>query len=122
MTRRSGWEWRGSAGHFIASSDCLFHLSTDVGHYRVSTVGEYLPKGSDALADVGWGRKYETMVFPLSDSRCSAPDCDCGEREVAEWQELDFDGYNRRGDAQRGHMAMCQKWSRKRKWRGDDEL
>ena len=122
MTRRGDWEWSGNAGHFIASASCLFHLCTDVGYYRVSTVGEYLPRGSSGFEDVGYRRKYETMVFPLSDSRCSDPDCGCGAREIAEWRELDCDGYNRRGDAERGHTAMCQKWSRKRKWRGGDEL
>jgi hypothetical protein len=125
VTKRSDWEWSGSAGHFIGSASCLFHLSTDVGHYRVSTIGEYLPRGAKEgsdFQDVGWDRKYETMVFPLGDDRCSVPGCDCGEREVAEWRELDFEGYNRRGDAQRGHMAMCQKWARKGKWKeGDNE-
>ena len=119
--RRADWVWSGNAGHLIVSRDCLFHLSTDVGHYRVSTVGEYLPGGSSDFAEVGCGRKYETMVFPLGDAHCVAPDCDCGEREVAEWGELDFDGYNLRGEAQRGHLAMCQKWARKPKWTGGDD-
>jgi len=32
-------------------------------------------------------------------------------RHQAEWSELDADGYNLRGDAQRGHLAMCEKWA-----------
>lgn len=137
--QRDTWEWYGSAGHFICAPECRFHLATKVGPWLVSTVGEYFPDApireikaevrgvvledkGDArradymrkigFADVGYGRKYETMVFPVGDTRCTADDCDCGMPEVTSWSELDADGYNLRGDAQRGHYAMCEKWSR----------
>lgn len=133
------WEWYGSAGHFICADHCQFHLATKVGPWLVSTVGEYLPdsgvrevlaksrgielegRGYAREADwmrkagfeqIGSGRKYETMVFPVGDDRCTVADCDCGMPVVTDWSELDADGYNLRGDAQRGHLAMCEKWAK----------
>lgn len=135
---RSEWQWFGSAAHFICGSDCRFHLATIVGPWLVSTVGEYLPdsnvreifaesrgitlegRGDERRAswmrqvgyeDIGYGRKYETMVFPVSDEVCTADDCDCGMPVVSDWSERDSDGYNVRGDAHRGHYEMCQKWA-----------
>lgn len=138
MIPREEWEWFGSAAHLIVGADCRFHLATYVGPWLVSTVGEWLPdsdswhiyaesrgveiegRGDARRADflnkvgfveIGAGRTYETMVFRAGDERCSRKDCDCGMRVVAEWTELDADGYNVRGDAQRGHYAMCEKWA-----------
>jgi hypothetical protein len=136
---RSTWEWYGSAGHLIVASECRFHLATKVGPWLVSTVGEWVPdsaswhifaesrgvelegQGDARRADflnkvgfmeIGFGRKYETMVFRLGDERCTAPECDCGMPVVIDWSELDSDGYNVRGDAQRGHYEMCEKWAK----------
>ena len=149
---RSDWEWFGSAAHLIVGEDCRFHLATLVGPWMVSTVGEYLPDSAvrEVLAesrgitlegrgderrsswarqagweDIGHGRKYETMVFRATDERCTADDCDCELPVIREWSELDSDGYNLRGDAQRGHLAMCEKWATKPEgsppsWENDD--
>jgi hypothetical protein len=40
----SNWKWFGHAGHFICADKCRFHLTTKVGKYLVSTVGEYWPE------------------------------------------------------------------------------
>jgi hypothetical protein len=136
---RENWEWFGVASHLIVGNDCRFHLATIVGPRLVSTVGEWLPDSStwdifansrgvvlegigderrnQFLRDVGFveigaGRTYETMVFRTSDERCDEDDCHCGQPRVAEWGELDSDAYNERGDAQRGHYAMCDKWAK----------
>jgi hypothetical protein len=97
-----------------------------VGRYLVSTVGEYVhPRhsgaGEQAEAkwlkenwpgeDIGWGRKYETMVFRAG-KKCDAKDCGCGLPSIS-GQELDSYGYNKRGDADRGHLKMCRKWAKK---------
>ena len=37
------WIWMPHAGHLCVGHDCRFHLSTFVGKYIVSTVGEYWP-------------------------------------------------------------------------------
>lgn len=54
---------------------------------------------------------YETMVFRIGEERCTAEDCNCGLPVVADWGEVDSDGYNVRGDAHRGHLAMCRKYA-----------
>lgn len=137
---RDEWEWFGSAGHLIVGEDCRFHLCTKVGPWLVSTVGEWLPdeisreihaevrgvtlkgRGDARRADfmrkfgyleIGSGRKYETMVFRLTDERCTADDCQCGMPLVADWCGIDSAGYNVRGDAQRGHYAMCETWAQR---------
>lgn len=151
---RDEWEWFGGAGHFICGQDCRFHLCTKVGPWLVSTVGELLPDSNSwdiyadrvggippelrgdakrawflehvGFLDVGSGRKYETMVFRLSAERCTVADCDCEMPVVSEWNEIDSDGYNLRGDAQRGHLAMCESWAMRvegspARWDEDDD-
>ena len=135
---REDWEWFGVPGHLIVAQDCRFHLATRVGPWLVSTVGEWLPdsafwhifedsmgvtlegRGDDRRADflnkvgfvdIAGGRKYETMVFRTTGERCTAEDCGCGMPLVSDWGEIDSAGYNDRGDAQRGHMTMCERWA-----------
>lgn len=106
----SEWEWFGHAGHFCLASKCQFHLCTLVGKYLVSTVGAYYD-GSDKLQDIGYNRKYETMVFKAG-RRCKAPGCMCGLPTI-NGQELDFSGYNTPREANKGHLTMCHKWATK---------
>ena len=110
------WKWFGSAGHLIISDRCRFHLCTQVGKFLVSTVGEYVPRDAapDDIwpgKDIGLNRKYETMVFAAK-GPCMRPDCRCGLPGLRR-SELDFEGYNIRGDAAQGHLAMCMKWAAK---------
>lgn len=134
----SEWHWFGMAGHFICARYCWFHLTTHVGPWLVSTVGMMLPsselrtlyaksrgnpitsRGDDAEAEyirkfgfdeIGWGRKYETMVFPAG-APCVSPDCGCGVPVATSWREVDMRGYNTTQAAQAGHYEMCHKWSR----------
>lgn len=139
----SNWKWFGHAGHFICGHQCRFHLATKVGKYLVSTVGELWPeRGSREIhakvhdpqwlaenihlkgdifdhaymsrfgfEEVGCDRKYETMVF-LAGKPCKSKSCGCG-LPVISGSELDFQGYNNAGDATRGHLKLCQKWSKK---------
>jgi hypothetical protein len=105
-------EWFGNAGHFIGGHRCQFHLCTLIkDKWLVSTVGEYIGL-DDTPNDIGWKRKYETMVFAIGE-RCCAPECMCGLPSIS-GPELDFTGYNNAGDAANGHMALVKKWSRKR--------
>jgi hypothetical protein len=134
---RDAWRWFGSAAHFICGSDCRFHMATLIGEYVVSTVGEYLPdsevreilaqsrgvalegRGDYRRADwmkkvgfeeIGYQRKYETMVFKWTGAVCEAEGCLCGLPSV-DPSELDMEGYNTAGDAARGHLALCEKWA-----------
>ena len=106
MINQSEWKWYGNAGHFICGHLCRFHLTTEVGRYLVSTVGEYISPMTNEVDEVGCGRKYETMVFKVIDHR----DCGCPDVEFA---ELDCRGYNNHQDATRGHIAVCRKWETK---------
>lgn len=134
---KAQWEWFGQAGHLIIGQDCRFHLCTKVGSYLVSTVGEYLPdsrirdlfaesrgnplegKGDARRADwmkkfgyedIGCDRKYETMVFQLTDP-VKFCECGCGLPKPDSFMELDMNGYNDPLSAREGHLEMCDKFS-----------
>lgn len=131
------WQWYGNAGHFICADDCRFHLTTRVGPWMVSTVGEMFPqesvreiyaktrgvtlvgRGDEREADymkkfgyedIGYNRKYETMVF-RADEDCTAADCNCGMPRPTSFSEVDAHGYNTRREATDGHYALCWKWA-----------
>ncbi len=108
---RAEWEFFGSPLHFSGGFNCHFHIGTLVGPWVVSTVGEYVTcENRQEFEQIGVGRLYETFVFRATGERCSRPECMC---DQPEWTggELDLEGYNLRGDAQRGHYAMCEKWA-----------
>jgi hypothetical protein len=134
---KADWVWMPHAGHLIVGHNCRFHLATYVGGYIVSTVGEYLPdapvreiiaesrgitlegKGDTRRADymakigyeqIGAGRLYETMVFRAVPA---FPGEDCCPWRQRDGCELDFAGYNDAAAAFRGHLAMCEEWSKK---------
>lgn len=130
------------AGHLIVGNMCRFHLTTYVGGYIVSTVGEYLPdhevlkiyaesrnypltlaargdaieynflKENGGYEDIGFNRKYETMVFRATRERGEMEQC-------CPWtmftpNDLDMEGYTDGAAAMRGHLKMCLKYSKKK--------
>lgn len=130
------WKWFGNAGHFILGHQCRFHMTTQVGKYLVSTVGQLLHDSSvrEILAksrgivlegrgdereadwmnkvgfgDIGYNRKFETMVFRAG-KRCAAKGCKCGIPSIS-GSELDADSYNDAGSATKGHMKLCRKYA-----------
>jgi hypothetical protein len=137
--KKEKWVYMPHAGHFICGSDCRFHLNTYVGKYIVSTVGEYWPdqqvrrihaevhdpawyaknmalRGDNfdrvymekfGYEDIGANRKYETMVF-----KAKRGDFKCCPWEMKSGEDIDFDSYNDAGDAYKGHLKMCDKWSK----------
>lgn len=126
MIPKEKWEWFGSPGHFICCRWCRFHLTTRIGLYVVSTVGEYVhPRhgnGSEQKEaewlkenypgeDIGYQRKYETMVF-LFTGKCDSEECGCG-MPTHGGHELYFEGYNRAKEATEGHMKACEIYSKK---------
>ena len=105
MIKRKHWKWRGMAGHFCASDKCLFSLCTDIGEYRISTVGAYYVNGE--LEKVGARRHYETFVFRLNSYGY-----------IEDWEEIDSDSlyvrdkawirtYDKKAEAM--HLKMCEK-------------
>ncbi len=139
-TTKDKWVWMPHPAHFILSYDCKFFMATKVGKYIVSTVGEYFP---DALVreiiaksrgitlegmgdarradymrkigfdDIGYGRKYETMVFKAIKSMKNGKGCNACPFIIKSGSELDANGYNTPEDAYKGHMEMCNKWAKK---------
>lgn len=118
------WEWFGNVGHFICGQWCRFHLTTKVGPWLVSTIGEYVhPRrsmGSEQTEiewlrdnwpgeDIGYNRKYETMVFHAGDP-CSAPGCNCGMPTISGDEEVS-EGCNDAKAATEGHMRFCRQFA-----------
>jgi hypothetical protein len=105
------WKWFGNAGHFICSDSCRFHLTTQVGKYLISTVGEYLPKGipTKQFESVGSDpdELFETMVFEIG-GYCY---CGCGLPLIGDVTEpLDIKRYKTPGEANQGHLKFCKKY------------
>lgn len=126
-------------GHFICSRDCKFFLNTYVGGYIVSTVGELWPDSQvrkitaecrkiqvngmgdawDAdymkkigFEDIGFDRKYETMVFKAQ--RRIDEYKTCCPWQIATGTELDFAPANEPNEARANHLRLCEKWSKKK--------
>jgi len=142
MISQKDWKWFGTAGHFICAHHCRYHLCTQVGKYLVSTVGQYWPeRGSREIhakvhdpgwlqvnqhllgdyfdhaymkrfgyEDIGYNRKFESMVFKAGKT-CNAKGCDCGQPEIS-GSELDFEAYKTVGEANKGHLELCEKYAR----------
>lgn len=119
---QSDWQWFGDPGHFLCARWCRYHLCTLIGKYLVSSVGAYVHPchsgGREATEakwladnwpgeDIGNGRKYETMVF-LAGERCTAEGCDCGLPQIT-GSEILSAGYNTPGDANAGHLELCNR-------------
>ena len=112
MIEKQDWIWHALPGHYICADRCIFRLTTEIGNYLISTVGEMIALTSKGeWEDIDAGRKYETIVFKIT-SRCKARNCRCLFPHH-DGQELDTKGYNLRREAQKGHLAMCEKWSKK---------
>lgn len=138
MITKDKWEWMPHAGHLIVGDLCQFHLTTRIGKYLVSTVGEYLPeyqvreifaesrgvdlqgKGDARKADymqkigfeeIGYDRKYETMVFKAV--KCKPNECLACKWRQASGSDVDMVGYQTPSEASAGHLRMCQKWAKK---------
>lgn len=61
--------------------------------------------------DLGYDRKYETMVFKAVKNAPSQ--CEACQYVIESGQSLDFSGYTNAKEAYNGHMEMCKKWSAK---------
>jgi len=119
-------KWFGNAGHFCCGQWCRFHLTTLANGYLISTVGEYVHprhgQGSEVKEaawlkdnwpgeEIGFGRKYETMVFKAGNP-CDSPECGCGLPSI-DGLEIDGQGYNTAKEATEGHMFLVEKYKNK---------
>ena len=101
----------GCAGHLIVAASCRWRRHTQVGNYRVSTVGAYYPSDRSTRETIGSGSEdfYETMVFALTAEQ-EKDNEGCGCRSVADWSELDSERYATAGAAQAGHERYVAKY------------
>jgi len=106
---RKEWKWFGLAGHFCGARECRYHLCTQVGDFLISTVGAYFPGNTETMQEIGCGRQFETMVFKAGEP-CSEIGCMCGQPRI-DGCGIDMKGYNTAGEAQEGHMLMCNKFA-----------
>jgi hypothetical protein len=114
MIPKAKWKWFGNAAHYCGSNYCRFHLTTEIGKYVISSVGEYRPFNNNGkMEEIDYDRFYETMVFKVS-SHCDMNECGKCMLPIIDGNELDVSAYNTAGDAAKGHMAMCNKWAKKR--------
>lgn len=60
--------------------------------------------------DIGYNRKYETMVFKAKKNH--DPKWQCCPYEAVIGQDVDMDGYNTGVEAFKGHTEMCEKWEK----------
>ena len=92
----------GCAGHFIAANRCRWKRHTQVGNYRISSIGDYYLGDARQTIGAGPNSYFETMVFETTGELCGGND-GCGCRVVREWDELDGERYATAGEAQAGH-------------------
>ena len=109
-TPKANWKWYGYAGHFIGGSQCAYHLSTRVGKFLISTVGDYRPNGDrSSRTTIGAGKEsfFETYVFDfLGETKDGDPN-------VISFTEIDGERYAESIDAERGHYRYCKKYARR---------
>ncbi len=104
----------GCAGHLIVASRCRWKRHTQVGNYRVSSIGDYYPDRDSKRKTIGAGPDvfFETMVFETLDSQDDDNE-GCGCHTVKNWSEIDGTRYATAGEAQRGHEQFVAKYRRK---------
>lgn len=106
MIDKSEWKWYGYPGHFIGSARCVYHLSTKVGDYLISTVGDYRPNGPYKAAEtLRWSEDsyFETMVFEVDG------ETEAGDPNVV--SEVEGFYWSKSIIAENKHYEICQKYA-----------
>lgn len=104
----------GCAGHLIVASRCRWKRHTQVGDYRVSSIGNYFPdhKGGERECIGGPIERpmfFETLVFETTGEPDEGND-GCGCRAIKSWSEIDGERYETTGEAQAGHERYVKKY------------
>lgn len=103
----------GCAGHLIVADSCQWKRHTQVGKYRVSSIGDYYPQCGDKRDTIGAGKEsfFETLVFETTGEQ-DAENEGCGCRTIKAWGEIDGERYATAGAAQEGHERYVAKYAR----------
>jgi hypothetical protein len=103
----SEWVWQGHAGHFCGADYCKFRLSTRVGSYLISTIGDYLPAGTNTCTPLTSDPTsfFETSVFRAGEA------LECGCTYMDSPSPLEGVHYETAAAAQRGHVDLCKKYA-----------
>ena len=106
----------GCAGHFICSSRCRFRRHTQVGTYRISTVGDLYYKEDGKRETLGASKDsfFETYVFKTTRKQAKNNE-GCGCHNVISFAKIDGKRYATAGEAQSGHEQYVKKYQRKAK-------
>ena len=101
----------GCAGHFICAKDCHWRRHTQVGYYRISTVGDLYYPNNEKRQTLGADLDsfFETYVFRTSLIPASESE-GCGCLEVTDWSEIDGKRYATAGEAQAGHESFIARY------------
>src|SRR3990167_9679501 len=101
----------GCPGHFICVNDCRWRRHTQVGNYRISTVGDLYFNGKEGRQTLGASPDsfFETMVFETRDTPAPKSE-DCGCMAVKSFSEIDGKRYATAGEAQCGHEQYVVKY------------
>ena len=137
--KKQNWIWMPHPAHLCVSHMCRFHLSTYVGKYIVSTVGEYSPPRSvkeitARIKDLDWheknnhlkGEEYEyaylrkfgfdeigmSRTYETMVFKAVKSLHSCCPYIPESGSEVDFKGYKNSQDAYAGHLKLCKKWSK----------
>jgi hypothetical protein len=103
----------GCPGHFICAKDCRWRRHTQVGNYRISSVGDlYYQSKPNKRQTIGATGYFETMVFKTTNKPEKGNE-GCGCCAVAQWTDVDGERYETAGEAQAGHERYVKKYMRK---------
>jgi len=110
-TQRAKWRPVGFAAHFCSREKCQFHLATVIEEtYVVSSVGHWTPNNDGKAEPIGGGDPavdapfYETYVFAIAHFTSTGFPF-IGPLKYA-------DRYREVQDAEKGHVALCEKVQR----------
>jgi len=101
----------GCAGHLIVSNRCRWKRHTQVGNFRISTIGDYYYDGKRQSLDYPANLYFETMVFKTLNEQEEGNE-GCGCMQVVSFSELDGERYATAGEAQQGHEKYINKYRR----------
>lgn len=135
------WIWMPHPAHFICASDCKFFLSTKVGNYIISTVGElwqdrqvreihaqvhnpeWLKENRHLKGDnfdnaymekFGFAEIGLDRKYETMVFKAKKSNIKCCPFVIVSSQDLDMDSYNKPEEAYRGHYKLCNKWANKK--------